>query len=107
MPVTVADQQIDQQDRLSRPRRGGVATTLRPAVAAAEIPILRRARQPFDEVVEGREAVRRGGQRQPGLAAPRRGADGVEAALTQQLGGGADQRIPSPFPFGVTAVITL
>ena len=54
----------------------------------------------LDEVVERREVVRRRGQRQPRAAGDGAVPDGVEAALAQQIGGRADQRVPSSFSLG-------
>ena len=59
-----------------------------------------------DEVVERGEVVRRRRQRQPGSAGDGAVSDGVEAAFAQQIGGRADQRVPSPFSLGVTAAVT-
>ena len=53
-----------------------------------------------DEVVERREVVGRRRQRQPGAARDGAVPDGVEATFAQQIGGRADQRVPSPFSLG-------
>ena len=95
----VADQQVDEDvgGRLGAtptPGQRGDAVRELLGLAAADV---------FDglgdEVVERREVVRRRRQRQAG--ATRHGAvpDSVEAALTQQLGGSADQRL-APAEFG-------
>ena len=97
---SVADQQVDQDVG----RRLGAALAPRQRRDAG-VQVLGLADTdvfdgPLDEVVEGREVVRRRGQRQPGAAGDGAMSDGVEATFAQQLGGRADQRVPSPLTLG-------
>ena len=88
--------------RRSTRRRAGAATAWRPAsrsCAASRDPDV------FDgalaiEVVERREVVGRRRQRQAGATGDGAVPDGVEAAFAQQVGGRADQRVPSSFSLG-------
>ena len=53
-----------------------------------------------DEIVQRREVVGGRGQRQPGALGDGAVAHRFESTLAQQVGGGADKRIPSPFSLG-------
>lgn len=59
-----------------------------------------------DQIVERREVVGGRRQRQTGPPRHRPVAYRLEPALAEQLRGGADQRIPPTFSFGVTAAVT-
>jgi hypothetical protein len=53
-----------------------------------------------EEVIEAGEIVGRRGQRKTCSASDRPVTDRLESTFAQQLGGGADQRVPPTFSLG-------
>ena len=76
------------------------STRARNCAASAAADVLDRA---FHQIVQRREVIGRRGQGQSRPPGHRTVPDRIETTFTQQLGGSADQRIPSSLPLGVTA----